>query len=75
MGAGLRRAFGAIAKANDPDTWKSCKIGTMPAYARVHGKDKIEVGNWIRIKECPGDEWHRVLVRQVNPDGYFQADR
>lgn len=75
MGEGLRRAFGAIARANDPDTWKSCKIGTMPAVARVHGKDKIEVGKWIRIQERQGDKWHSVLVRRVEPDGFFQADR
>ncbi len=52
-----------------------CKIGTIPAVVRVHGKDKIVVGEWIRIQETENGRWERVLVQRVNPDGYFQADR
>jgi hypothetical protein len=54
---------------------RSCKLGTMPALVRVHGRDKIEVGSRIRIQECWGDNWHTVRVTKVNPDGYFFADR
>lgn len=54
---------------------KSCKLGTMPALVLVHGKDRIEPDNWIRIKECEGDKWHEVFVISVMDDGYFFADR
>jgi len=53
----------------------SCKLGTMPAFVQVHGRDKIEPGRWIRVKEAVGGRWSSVLVNRVEPDGYFQADR
>jgi len=53
----------------------SCKLGTIPALVRVHGRDKIEVGKPVRIQEMPGDRWHHVYVTRINPDGYFFADR
>jgi hypothetical protein len=51
------------------------KLGTMPGHAHVHGADRVEVGRWIRIKECVGDKWHKVLVTRVDESGYFMADR
>jgi hypothetical protein len=53
----------------------SCKLGTMPALVRVHGRDRIEAGRAIRVQECVGDRWHHVYVTKVNDDGYFFADR
>lgn len=60
--------------------WLSCKIGTHPARARVHGRDVIEPGKWIRIQECTGDRWHSVRVTRVDRNEehavmYFMADR
>jgi hypothetical protein len=54
----------------------SCKIGTVPmlAYA-VHGRDKMQVGQIVRMKFCVGDKWHTVRVNRIDDDGYFQADR
>ena len=52
-----------------------CKLGTVPALVWVHGKDQIEVGKWVRIKECEGDTWHSVFVDKINEDGYFFASR
>lgn len=54
---------------------KPCKLGTVPAVVQVHKADRVEVGRYVRIKECEGDWWHKVLVTQVHPDGYFKADR
>lgn len=53
----------------------ACKIGTVPKVVRVHGRDQIQVGKWVRIQECAGDRWHAVLVTKVNDDGYWFADR
>lgn len=47
----------------------------MPAVVRVHGKDKIIPGSYVRIQECENDKWHEVYVIEVHPDGYFRADR
>lgn len=54
---------------------RGCKIGTMPAVVRVHGKSVVEAGRYIEIQECEGDKWHQVLVTEVHPDGYFKANR
>lgn len=54
---------------------KSCKLGTMPALVIVHGRDKIEPGRTIRVKESVGARWTHVYVQRVEDDGYFQADR
>ena len=57
-----------------------CKLGTQPAQAHIHGRDALETGKRVRIKERDGDKWHSVLVTRVdrNEDGavmYFMADR
>lgn len=53
-----------------------CKIGTVPAVVRVHGRDRIEPGRYIRIQEAEGGPWVQVLVDRVNPDdGHFFAKR
>lgn len=52
-----------------------CKIGTQPALVRVDGRSKVEVGRWVRIQEHVNGKWQQVLVRRVDPNGYFQADR
>lgn len=56
---------------------RPCKLGTVPSLVVVHGSDiaKIEPGRYVRVRERDGVPWERVLVRKVNPDGYFQADR
>ena len=56
---------------------RPCKLGTVPALVVVHGgdRDKIEPGRFVRVRERDGAPWERVLVRRVNPDGWFQADR
>lgn len=54
---------------------RSCKIGTIPSLVQVHGKDKVEPGKWVRIREVVGGKWIQVFVNKVMPDGYFQADR
>jgi len=52
----------------------SCKIGTIPALVNVHGKDKVKVGEAIRVRDAiPGSEWFRVKVDKINPGGYFFA--
>lgn len=60
---------------NKLDFTHACKIGTVPALVVVHGRDRIAPGRWIRIKEKQGADWTKVLVRTVQPDGHFQADR
>jgi hypothetical protein len=53
-----------------------CKIGTMPMV--IHARDKrtpLEVGRVIRIQEEIGGRWTTAIVRRVDSDGYFQADR
>ena len=52
-------------------------VGTMPAAILIHGSDKrlMQTGRWIRIKEGPGDKWHRVLVEVVNEDGTVLVSR
>ncbi len=54
---------------------RPCKIGTVPTVVRVHGRDRIEPGRWIRIREAEGGPWVRVLVDRVDPDGHFFASR
>jgi len=54
---------------------KPCKLGTIPAVVRVHGKDKVTIGGWVRVQECENDKWKSVLVTEVHDDGYFKADR
>lgn len=51
------------------------KIGTMPMVVRVDKRSPVEVGRWVRIQERENADWQLVLVRRVDPDGYFQADR
>lgn len=41
----------------------------------LDARSKLEVGKWVRILECVGGKWSRVLVRRIEADGYFQADR
>lgn len=53
----------------------SCKLGTVPALVRVHGRDTIAIGNVIRVKEGVGHKWIAVRVTDINDDGYFFADR
>lgn len=54
---------------------RPCKIGTVPATVRVHGRDCISVGKVIRVQFMKNGKWENVLVRRVDADGYFQADR
>lgn len=54
---------------------RPCKIGTIPALVRVHGKSVVEAGRYILIMECEGDKWHDVLVTEVHANGYFKASR
>lgn len=54
---------------------RPCKLGTMPAMVVLDGRSELAVGKWVRVRECVGGPWSRVLVRRVDPDGYFQADR
>lgn len=53
------------------------KVGTMPAAILIHGSDKrlMQPGRWIRIKEGPGDKWHRVFVERVFEDGRVLVSR
>lgn len=55
----------------------SCKLGTQPALVNVHGSDarKISPGNWIRVREWANQPWFQVYVHEVQPGGYFKADR
>jgi hypothetical protein len=59
------------------NTCTSCKIGTMPMLVRVHAADrkKLAPGKWARVMYAQGGKWERVLVRRVDPGGYFQADK
>jgi hypothetical protein len=57
------------------DECTSCKIGTIPMVVRVHGRDKMEVGKWVRVKYAEGGRWEEVLITEVRPDGYFMANR
>lgn len=62
------------------ETWlekhgRPCKLGTIPAVVRVHGRDKVEPNRTVRIQECENDKWHAVFVRTVYDNGYFFADR
>lgn len=56
---------------------RPCKLGTMPAVVQLHGRDApgLRVGRWVRVREVEGGKWSSVYVREVRPDGYFQADR
>lgn len=59
-----------------PDEYRPCKLGTMPAFARVHRADKVEVGEQITIQERRGGKWQCVLVTYVDKEtGYFIASR
>lgn len=53
-----------------------CKIGTIPmVIAAVDRRTPLEVGNIIRIKECPSAHWTTVKLTEVWENGYFKADR
>lgn len=56
---------------------RPCKLGTMPGLVDLHGADakRLAPGLWVRVRECAGGPWNRVLVTRVDPDGYFMADR
>lgn len=44
----------------------------------IFARDKrtpFKVGKIIRIKEYKGSPWTTVLVTEIQPDGYFMADR
>lgn len=49
----------------------SCKIGTIPALVLIHKSDKVQIGSYVRVKECEGDKWHRLLITNINEDGYI----
>jgi hypothetical protein len=54
----------------------ACKIGTVPTV--IDARDKrtpLEIGRIIRIKEHVDGQWSTAIVRRVDADGYFQADR
>ena len=54
---------------------RSAKIGTMPMMVQVHGASKVIVGKRIRFREMENGPWNTAIVRRVDADGYFQADR
>lgn len=53
------------------------KIGTIPALVLVHGTDRERMtpGNWVRVKECEGGKWSRVLIDNINANGDIFASR
>lgn len=54
---------------------RPCKIGTIPMVVKLHGRDKLVVGKWVRVKLMEGARWESVLVTEVRDDGYFMANR
>ena len=57
----------------------SCKIGTVPAIAWVHGRDlplvagkTIRVRMWIRGRDWER-RWREVTINELHGDGYFKA--
>lgn len=52
-----------------------CKLGTVPAIVRLDGRSRLAVGRYVRVQECVGGKWSHVYVTEVQPNGYFNADR
>jgi hypothetical protein len=57
------------------DKCTPCKIGTIPMLVRVDGRSSPKVGKWLRVQYDENGKWESVLVRRVDADGYFMADR
>lgn len=57
------------------ETARPCKIGTVPAIVQLDGRSRLAVGKCVRVREAVGAKWTRVYVTDVQPDGYFMADR
>lgn len=61
---------------DDADFKYPCKIGTMPMVIfAIDRRTPFEVGRRIRIKERRGAHWTAIIIRRIDDDGYFQADR
>lgn len=54
---------------------RSAKIGSMPMMVELDARCKFEVGKLVRFRESERGHWQTAMVKRIDTDGYFQADR